>query len=141
MVGDHASGGSGTLGPVQGPARPGTGSSASPAAAPDVLRMKPTHLRVHRPTGPRGSSSYPASAVGHSGGALRGRSALVGGVKAKAKAAASLPSVPRPAGSAFLTPRSARGGAGAVGSSSRCVCMYVGCFWREKMFWLKLKWY
>ena len=114
--GDRA--GSGTLGPVQGPARPAGLRGSAAAVSEDVLRMKPTHLRVHRPSGPRGTPAATAAAAA-------ARAGFGGAVGARGRVSTSekVPfSVPRPAGSTFLTPRSARAGAGV--SSSRLVFAY-----------------
>lgn len=96
----------GSLGPVQGPARP----ASTPAVSADVLRMKPTHLRVHRP----GGVNRVANRVG-GGGAAGGAKGPGGLSGAGGGAAAGAVSVPRPAGAAFLTPRGARPRAGAGG--------------------------
>lgn len=89
--------GSGTLGPVLGPSKP----APKPAVSQDLIRMKPTHLRVHRPgsTRPAGGASGVGGGSGKAGGTGAGRAA-----------ASSSFSVPRPAGGAFLTPRGARPG-------------------------------
>lgn len=105
---DASSSSSGTLGPVQGPSRP----APQPAVSEDLIRMKPTHLRVHRPGGPK---------VGGGAGGVGARSALGGGAARSSSASgvggsSSLGlSVPRPAGGAFLTPRGARSAGGGAG--------------------------
>lgn len=98
---------------MQGPARP----APSPAVSADLLRMKPTHLRVHRPGGVNRVSNRPGGGAGAGAagaGARAGASAVGRGGVARAGGGAL--SVPRPAGAAFLTPRGARlGAAGGAG--------------------------
>eukprot|EP00904_Undaria_pinnatifida_P008221 jgi/Undpi1/4529/HiC_scaffold_18.g07883.m1 len=122
--------GSGTLGPIQGPSRP----APKPAVSGDLLRMKPTHLRVHRPGGPRvgGVGGGLGGGVGGGGGGGTvwtrggvGGKVLDGGgggvrmeghaevawvrcmVKEEGAGAAAPSAVPRPATATFLRPTAA----------------------------------
>lgn len=77
--------------------------------------MKPTHLRVHRPGGPRVGGVGGGLGGGVGGGAAGGRFGRAGGLVGKSSTGpgagsglAAVSSVPRPAGGAFLTPRGAR---------------------------------